>query len=65
MILKNGFVLSGIENRKIFYTNKVIGTGLINSFCIRYLINKEKEFNPIVTKMYKSFKTGENILIYF
>lgn len=63
-VFKNGFVVSGIENGNIFYINEVVGEGSINSFYIGYPGSKEKEFDSIVTRIYKSFKTGNLAMPY-
>lgn len=63
-VFKNGFVVSGIENGNIFYINEVIGEGAINSFYIEYPRSREKEFDSIVKRIYKSFKTGNLAMSY-
>lgn len=53
----NWFVLSWIEGNKIVYEKQVVGTGSINTFVIKYPLNQNKYYDPIVAHLDASFKT--------
>lgn len=55
----NWYVLSWQEGDIMFYSKVVIGEGSVNRFQISYKAKDEKFFDPIVERLYKSFKTPD------
>ena len=55
----NFYVLSWEKNGDTYYGKVVVGgnSGSINSFTMKYPSKDEKTYDPIVERIYKSFKT--------
>jgi len=58
-IWKNWFVLSGRKGDCILYRKTYIGTGTTNHLSLEYPISLKREYNPIVTRISRSFTPGE------
>lgn len=56
---KNFFVVSWEEDNNILYEYRIVGETYVNGFIIKYPQEREKEFDSIVTKIYKSFRPGK------
>ncbi len=57
-IKKDGFfVVSWVEEGKIFYQNTVVSEEVINTFVIQYPLAQKENYDSIVTEMYHSFYT--------
>ncbi|WP_088069991.1 hypothetical protein [Gottfriedia luciferensis] len=54
---KNSYVISYKKGNKIIYRNVRIGSDSGNAFEIVYPANKQKTYGPIVSYIYKTFKT--------
>ncbi|MGL5414797.1 MAG: hypothetical protein ACRDAU_03950 [Clostridium sp.] len=55
------FVASWAEGDMVIYQYKKIGKNMIQGFVIEYHKDKIKEFDPIVNRIYKSFKPSKDI----
>jgi hypothetical protein len=56
-LLKRGwFAVSGIEGGRIFYQKTLLTNGVIKTFRIEYNEEAKATFNPITTKIARSFK---------
>lgn len=58
---KDFFVASWLEGDKVIYEYRKVGENMIQGFILEYNESKIKEFEPIVNKIYKSFKASEDI----
>lgn len=58
---KDFFVASWIEGDTVIYQYKKIGKNMIQGFVLEYNKSKIKEFDPIVNRIYKSFKASKDI----
>lgn len=58
---KDFFVASWLEGDKVIYEYRKVGKNMIQGFILEYNESKIKEFEPIVNKIYKSFKASEDI----
>jgi len=54
----NWFVLSGYKSSNILYLKTYVGKSSINNLYIQFPSNQKNEYNDIVTKISKSFKSG-------
>ncbi len=52
------FVLSGIKGTDILYRKVYLGPEAINHLWLRYPASQKKEYNPMVTKISRSFRSG-------
>ncbi|WP_297632534.1 hypothetical protein [uncultured Clostridium sp.] len=58
---KDFFVASWLEGDMVIYQYKKIGKNMIQGFVLEYDKSKIKEFDPIVNRIYKSFKASNDI----
>lgn len=54
----NFYVISGINEDKIYYTKEYVGIGSTNTLLIEYPSSKKKQFDSVVTQLANSFKPG-------
>lgn len=53
----NNYALSWEENGMIHYSYKILGEGSMNTFVFIYPSSKKEYYDPIVNRIYNSFKT--------
>lgn len=58
---KDFFVSSWVEGDMVIYQYKKIGKNMIQGFVLEYDKSKIKEFDPIVNRIYRSFKASNDI----
>jgi len=56
---KDWFVLSGSKGSHILYRKTYIGPGAVNRLYFEYPATLNKKYNPIVTKISRSFEPGD------
>lgn len=56
---KTYYVVSWAEGENIYYEYCKVGEGSSNGFVIKYPKAEQEKFDPIVTKMYEDFKSGD------
>ena len=56
---ENWFVLSGRKRVRILYYKTYISSEVFNHLSLKYPVSMKKEYNPIVTRISRSFVPGE------